>query len=248
MEIDINCDLGEGFGRYSSFNDAEIFPLISSCNVACGFHAGDPVVIYETIYKALLNNVKVGAHPSYPDLQGFGRRVIEMNADEIYSFVLYQICAVKGITEALGGTLNHVKPHGALYNYSANYAEVAEAIYKAIKRADPRLKVYGLPGSIHEVTARDTDLEFIPEGFGDRMYNSDGTLVPRSFRRAVLTIPKEVCEQVGNMVTNKKVITENGDNVSLKIKTICIHGDNENSISILRELNKYLDNSGIRVK
>ncbi len=246
--VDINCDLGEGFGNYNVSNEREIMHIISSCNIACGFHAGDPDVIVRTINLALENGVKIGAHPSYPDLQGFGRRVMEMGLDEVYNSVLYQVSALKGMVEALGGTLHHVKPHGALYNHSSQNMELTEAIFSSVKQIDPHLRVYGLPNSSHQIAAINLGLPFVAEGFGDRKYAENGHLVSRKIEGSVLHDSKDVFEQIHSMVTKQEISLQNGSSLQLKVDTICIHGDNPNSISILKYLKEELPRHGIFIK
>jgi len=175
MCIDLNCDLGESYGKMTSQYDEIIMPYLSSCNIACGFHSGDPMTIEHTIEMALQHDVAIGAHPSFPDLQGFGRRVMHIPQAELTAIIRYQISALKGMTEALGGTLHHVKPHGALYNFTAKNEAAAQAIIDATKSIDKKLIVYGLPDSFLEKKVKQADLFFAKEAFADRRY---GEIIP----------------------------------------------------------------------
>jgi UPF0271 protein len=246
--IDINCDLGEGFGIYKPVDDAALMKLISSCNIACGFHAGDPVLIRKTIDSALENQVKIGAHPSYPDLQGFGRRDMQLSEEELYTNVLYQVSALKGMVEALGGKMNHVKPHGALYNASARDEAISAPVYQAIFDVDPNLYVFGLPNSIHESVATKKGLKFIPEAFGDRRYLSTGALAPRSMDGAVINDLDNVSAQVVSIIRKGKVNTLDDQLFDIHAKTICIHSDTANSLDILKTLHTVLRSHKIEIK
>ncbi len=234
--IDINCDLGEGFGNYRIPDEKELLSVISSCNIACGFHAGDPVVISDTIQQALERNVKIGAHPSYPDLQGFGRRQMFMKPEELRTAMLYQVSALKGMVEAYGGRLSHVKPHGALYNHSAGDIEVAKIICGAIHQIDPDLAYMGMPNSCHQEAAKQLDHPFRREGFGDRKYNDDGMLVSRTIRGSVLDSPEDVAAQIIRMVIDQEVETATNKKIKMEVDTICIHGDNPEALQILAHL------------
>ena len=248
FSVDINCDLGEGFGNYKISNEKEILPLISSCNIACGFHAGDPDVISETIQLAIQNNVKIGAHPSYPDLQGFGRRKMYMKPEELRASMLYQVSAVKGMVESFGGKINHVKPHGALYNYAAKDFDTANIICEAIRQIDKELIYMGMPNSCHQEAAQKLDHPFRREGFGDRKYDEEGMLVSRSLRGSVLNGPKEVSDQIVQMVVEHKVTTISGKEIELEVDSICIHGDNPNVLDILNHLHIELSKHDITIK
>lgn len=247
MHIDINCDLGESFGNYTIGNDALLMPYISSANIACGFHAGDPMVIEKTVQLALQNNVKIGAHPGYPDLQGFGRRSMKMPAQEIKSMMVYQIAALKGITESLGGKLHHVKPHGALYNDAVDNSDIAQAIVESVIQIDPSLKLVALAGSqIHDI-AKKPNLATIREVFADRAYLPNGSLVPRSQAGAVIHDPEESKKRVLQMVTEGKVAANNKELIDIKAETICIHGDNPSAVEMAKSLYNFLIGNGIKV-
>lgn len=234
-KIDINCDLGEGLGIAK---DEEIMNYITSCNIACGFHAGNPSIIIKSIKAALASSVKVGAHPSYYDLQGFGRRNIDISTNETYEIVLYQVSALEGMTKALGGTLNHVKLHGALYNFTAISYDHCSAAFEAVLSINPQLYVYGLPNTYHQKVALEFGLKFLKEGFADRMYQSDGRLLPRSIIGALIENTDQVVNQSLNMVNNQFVICNTGETIDMKIDTLCFHGDH---VHVLENLNKTIN-------
>lgn len=236
MEIDINCDMGESYGQFFVGNDALIFPYITSCNVACGFHGGDPLHIEHTIKGALDHGVQLGVHPSYPDLQGFGRRKIKMKAEELKAVIKYQIAAVKGMAESLGGKLMYVKPHGALYNEMTVNETEALTVIEAIREVAPQLALMGLAGSMLEQTAEKSDMVFIPEAFADRRYEADGTLVSRSKEEAVIKDPELAVRQVLSIVRHKVVETVEGTTIPIHARSICIHGDNTAAVAILKTL------------
>jgi UPF0271 protein len=243
--IDINCDMGESFGNYTIGNDNEIFPHITSCNVACGFHAGDPIHIENTIKSALKHNVRVGAHPGYPDLAGFGRRKMNIPFNELVSIVKYQIAALKSLTESHGGNLDYVKPHGALYNSAAKSKNESKAIVNAILNLDPELKFMGLAGSVMETVAKELGVEFIPEAFADRKYGEDGFLLPRSVPGSVINDADEAASQVLIIVNDRKLVTITGTIKEVNAKSICIHGDNPSAVSILKRISEMFDVHGI---
>jgi len=245
--IDINADIGESFGRFTIGNDQELLKYISSANIACGFHAGDPLVIRNTVINSLKLNVSVGAHPGYPDLQGFGRRAINMSSEEIVAMTIYQVGALKSIVEAEGGRLNHVKAHGALYNSAANDTNIAEAIAQAIFRVDGSLIMFGLPGSCLQKAAEKFNLRFAGEAFADRAYNDDGTLVARNMSGAVITNEAECIKQVSRMIFDNIVITITGKKIKISPDTICLHGDNEHAVQLASELKKNLESSGVAI-
>jgi 5-oxoprolinase (ATP-hydrolysing) subunit A len=248
FSIDLNCDMGESFGAWTMGNDAALMDYVSSVNIACGFHAGDPSVIRKTIETAIVKKVKIGAHPSFPDLQGFGRREIKMPANEIFDVVLYQVSAVKGICEALGARLNHVKPHGALYNTAAKNAEIAAAIAEAVKKIDENLVFYGLSGSSLISEAGKLGLRTASEVFADRTYQTDGTLTPRSESNALIEDSKQSIAQVLEMIFDQKVTATNGEKITLKAETVCIHGDGKNALEFARLINAELTKCGITIE
>ena len=248
MNIDINCDMGESYGRFKIGNDKEIMPLVSSCNIACGFHAGDPMHIEETIKLALKHDVAIGAHPSYPDLAGFGRRKMQINAEELTALVKYQIVALKGLTESLGGKVAYVKPHGALYNSAADHEEEAKAICMAIQAIDPNLMLMGLAGSTMESVAESAHIAFIREAFADRRYTPEGRLMSRKLDNAVINNANEAAHQVIGICTKNEVIASNSASIAIVADSICIHGDNPGAIDILKAIHKSARDHGISIQ
>ncbi len=241
LKIDINCDMGESFGNYIIGNDEAIFPHIDSCNIACGIHAGDPYHIERTIDLAIENNTRIGAHPGYPDLQGFGRRVIPMNQSELSSYIKYQVSALKGMVESKGAKLSYVKPHGALYNEIANNEEVARTVYSAIKAIDNSLAVMGLAGSHVSGILEEMELTYIPEAFADRQYEADGKLRNRSLPQAVIHDGNKAADQVISIAKEGKAYSLEGLEVKLEAESFCIHGDNPAAVEILQEIrNRFL--------
>lgn len=246
--IDLNCDMGESFGAWRMGCDAELMNYVSSVNVACGFHAGDASVMRETVEKAIEKNVAIGAHPSFPDLQGFGRRAMKMSADEIFDSVLYQVSALKGICEAFGARLHHVKPHGALYNQAAQDPTIAAAIVKAVKAIDEKLIFYGLSGSCLIDEAEKHGLKSASEVFADRSYQADGSLTPRTEPNALITDTEQAISQVLQMINLQSVTTLSGETIPIKAETICIHGDGENALEFARTISEKLIERGIEVR
>lgn len=239
--------MGESFGAWRMGRDAELMDYVSSINVACGFHAGDPTVIAETIKTALKKGVSVGAHPSYPDLQGFGRREMALSPEEVFDIVLYQIAAVKGICEAYGIKLHHVKPHGALYNRAAKDPALAKAIVKAVKTLDKNLVFYGLAGSHLISEAEKIGLKTASEVFADRTYQPDGTLTPRTEPGALIENAERAVAQVLEMVKDQTVTAVGGEKISIKADTVCIHGDTPQAPEFARTIRERLIKNGIEV-
>jgi UPF0271 protein len=248
MHIDINCDMGESHGNRIVGNDAAIMPYISSANIACGFHGGDPVVMRETILLAMKHGVAVGAHPSYPDLEGFGRRDMNLPPSEVHALVQYQVGAIKAMAEACGGRLHHVKAHGALYNAAARDEALSAAIVQAVHEIDPRLILYGLAGSATIRVAQAMGLPVAEEVFADRSYQADGSLTPRSQAGAMLEDAASATAQVLRMVKEGMVTAMNGRSVPLRADTICIHGDGPQAATIAPSLHEALASAGITVK
>ena len=248
FSIDLNCDMGESFGAWQMGNDAALMDFVSSVSVACGFHAGDASVIRQTVETAVSKNVAVGAHPSFPDLQGFGRREIKMSAAEVFDIVLYQIAAVKGICEASGAKLHHVKPHGALYNQAAKDANLAEAIAKAVKAIDGDLILYGLAGSFLISEAEKLGLKTASEVFADRTYQADGSLTPRTKPNALIENTEKAVAQVLQMISEKSVTTTDGEKISLLAETVCIHGDGAHALEFAKTINAKLKAQGVRIE
>ncbi|MBD8026381.1 LamB/YcsF family protein [Ureibacillus sp. Re31] len=240
LTIDLNCDLGESFGVYKIGNDKEMMKYVSSVNVACGFHAGDASTMRKTVSLALEEGVAIGAHPGFPDLQGFGRREMNISPAEIYDITLYQISALKGFIEAEGGSLHHVKPHGALYNLAATNGEVAEAIARAIFHLDKQLILYGLAGSRLISEGKKLGLQIANEGFVDRTYTSQGQLTPRTDSNATITSEELAFKQAMKMVKEQKVVSITGEEVFVEVNTICIHGDGEKAVEFAKMLKRQL--------
>jgi UPF0271 protein len=247
MRIDLNCDLGESFGAYTLGNDAALMPLITSANIACGFHAGDPQVMARTVRLALQHHVAIGAHPGFPDLVGFGRRALDAAPEEIENDVLYQIGALAAFARAEGARLVHVKPHGALYNLAATRFPLADAIARAVARFDANLILVGQPNSMLERAAREHNLRFAREGFADRAYNRDGTLRSRREPDAVIREPARAAEQALQMVRAQTVTTPEGETIAMPVDTLCIHGDSPHAIEIARAVREALQRNGVRV-
>ncbi len=248
MSIDLNCDMGESLGAWRMGNDAEIMPFISSANIACGFHAGDPDVIRKTIDLAAEHGVAVGAHPSYPDIQGFGRRSMKVSPSEVYNLVIYQVSALKGIAEVAGTRLHHVKPHGALYNDAAVNKDLSEAIAEAVKACDAGLVLYGLSGSFLVSAAKEKGLKAANEVFSDRTYEDDGTLTPRSKHNALITNPDAAVGQVSEMIRDGVVTAASGARISIDADTVCIHGDGANAPALAKLISEKLVEAGIEIK
>lgn len=248
MQIDLNCDMGEGFGRYVLGNDEAAMPFVSSVNVACGFHASDPSTMRRTVRLAKEWNVAVGAHPSFPDRVGFGRREMSASPAEIRDDVIYQVGALLAFCKAEGVPLRHVKPHGALYNLAARDIEVATAIAVAVRSVDPSLHLVGLCGSAMAAAAREEGLNFAAEAFADRGYRKDGRLVSRKEHGAVLDDPEVVAERVVRMVRDGEVITVDGTGISIVPKTVCVHGDTPGAVALLRAIRRRLEMEKIGVK
>ena len=248
LSIDLNCDMGESFGAWTMGNDAALMDFVSSVNIACGFHAGDASVIRKTVETAIEKDVAIGAHPSFPDLQGFGRREMKMSAVEIFDIVLYQVAALKGICEAFGGRLHHVKPHGALYNQAAKNADLSAAICEAVKKIDKNLILYGLSGSFLIKKAEKLGLKSASEVFADRSYQIDGSLTPRSQPNALIKDTETAAAQVLQMIRTGNVTTVSAETIVIKAETVCIHGDGENALEFARTIRAELEKNEIKIQ
>ncbi|HHW63305.1 MAG TPA: LamB/YcsF family protein [Rhodocyclaceae bacterium] len=247
FKVDLNCDMGEAFGAYRLGPDAEIMPLISSANIACGWHAGDPRVMRQSVQLALQHGVGIGAHPGYPDLLGFGRRNLALSPADMKDYVLYQMGALAAFVRALGGQLRHVKAHGAMYNQAAADPRLARALVEAIAEFDESLVVVGLANSPVLTEAADLGLRTASEVFADRAYLPNGALVPRSEPGAVLHDPAEVAARVVSMIKEGRVQANNGQWVELRADTICVHGDTPEALQHLQALRQALAEAGIEV-
>lgn len=246
--IDLNCDLGEGFEDYKTGNVQDLIALVSSVNIACGFHAGGPSLMRKTVRLALQYGVSIGAHPGLPDREGFGRRVMKISPEEVYEIVLYQTGALWAIVKAEGGSLRHVKPHGALYNMAATDADLAAAIAEAIYKTDPELTLYGLSGSRLPEAAENAGLKAAHEVFADRAYTAEGTLAPRQQEGALLKDEFSVTRQVLQMVREGKVRSIEGKDIFIKADTLCIHGDHPGAPEFARKIRQILEREGIRIR
>jgi UPF0271 protein len=245
---DLNCDMGEGYGAWSMGSDAAIMPFVSSVNVACGFHAGDPATMKRTVKLALQHNVHIGAHPGLPDLQGFGRREMSVTAEEAYDMVVYQIGALNAFVKSEGGVLHHVKPHGALYNMAAVNSGLSDAIAEGIYKVDPALTLYGLSGSELIRSGKKIGLQVANEVFADRTYQQSGTLTPRRDPNALITSHGEALAQVLKMVKEGKVNTQQGTEVEIQADTICLHGDGASPLEFAQQIYHTFEQEGIRLK
>ena len=244
VKIDLNCDLGESFGRYTLGEDAAMMALVTSANVACGFHAGDFRVMGKTALLAAEYGVSFGAHPGYPDLQGFGRREMTFSPEEIRDLVTYQLGALAGFARAAGIPMVHVKPHGALYNQSVKSSAIAEAIAKAVKVFDPGLILVGLAGSLSVTAGREAGLRVASEGFPDRAYLPDGQLMPRSQAGSVLTDPDAVAAKALRLVNEGIIISGR----QITIDTLCLHGDNPRAVENAKAVRRTLEADGIVIE
>ncbi len=240
ISVDLNCDMGESFGSWKMGRDSDLMDYVSSVNIACGFHAGDPSVMRKTVETAIAKRVAIGAHPGYPDLQGFGRRSMSLSPQEVFDAVLYQVAALKGICEASGAKLHHVKPHGALYNQAAKDQMLARSIVEAVRKIDASLVVYGLAGSFLVSEAEEFGLRAASEAFADRTYQSDGSLTPRSMANALISNADVAAGQVLQMVKEHTVEAANGEIIPIKADTICIHGDGEHAVEFARAIRNIL--------
>lgn len=248
MEIDLNADVGESFGAYTLGQDADLIPLITSANIACGFHAGDPGVMRATVALAREHGVAVGAHPGFPDLVGFGRRELKATPAEIENAVAYQIGALAGIGAAEGVRLQHVKAHGALYNMAVRDRTIADAVARATALVDRTLILLGLPDSQLIAAGRNAGLRTAAEGFADRAYQPDGTLVPRGHANAVIEDAETVVHRAITMARDRSIVAANGSPVRLDVETICVHGDTPGAAALAARIREALRTAGIVVK
>lgn len=245
--IDLNSDLGESFGAYTLGNDEAVLGSVSSANVACGFHAGDPVVLLKTVKAAKEASVAVGAHPGHPDLVGFGRRTLACSPEEAYASTLYQIGAVQAACRAQGMTLQHVKPHGALYNQAAKDPALAKAIAEAVRDAGEDIILLGLANSAFESAAREAGIPFAAEAFADRAYEPDGNLVSRKKEGAVIHDADLAARRVIQMATEGTVTAADGSLISMKPQSICLHGDTPEAVEMASAIRKALEEAGVKV-
>jgi UPF0271 protein len=248
LTVDLNCDVGESFGAYTLGNDAEILDYVTSANIACGFHAGDPPTMRQTVRLAAEKHVAIGAHPGLPDLVGFGRRAMEISPQDAQDLVMYQVGALLAFVRAEGVALGHVKPHGALYNMAARNAALARAIAEAVRRVDPQLVLVGLSGSELVKAGASAGLATASEVFADRTYQSDGSLTARQRPGAMVTDPVEAARRVIGMVERGRVASEQGTEVAVRADTVCVHGDTPDAVAYVRAIRQQLAAVGIAVK
>lgn len=246
--IDLNCDLGESFGAYTIGMDAQVIPYVTSANVACGFHAGDAVVMERTVALCKASGAAVGAHPGLPDLQGFGRRVMKISPAEAGAFVTYQVGALKAFCDAAGVPLHHVKPHGALYNMAGRDRELADAIARAVQSAAPGAVLLALSGSEMVRAAQAIGLPVASEVFADRGYRPDGSLVPRGTPGAMIEDEDEAIARVIRMVKEGKVRACDGTDIAIRADSVCVHGDGPKALAFVQKISAALPASGVEVK
>ncbi|MDR1049444.1 MAG: LamB/YcsF family protein [Synergistaceae bacterium] len=246
--IDLNSDLGESFGAWTMGMDAEVMSHISSSNIACGWHAGDAEVMVKTVRAAKVKGVAAGAHPGYPDLLGFGRRNMACTADELYAYTLYQVGALKSICASEGLELQHVKPHGAMYNQAAKDPKLAEAIVRAVKNAGKGIILLGLANSAFEEACAGLGVPFASEAFADRGYMPDGSLVPRGRPGAFIHDPDEAAARMVKLVKEGTVVTSDGQTVELKAHSICMHGDSPEAVKMAETVRAAMEKNGVAVK
>jgi UPF0271 protein len=246
-KVDLNSDLGESFGAYTIGNDEKVLEVISSANIGCGFHAGDPDVMRKTVQLALKNKTAIGAHPGFPDLAGFGRRNLAVSPGEAYALMVYQIGALDAFVRSEGGRMQHVKPHGALYNMAATDEALAEALAEAVYKVNPELIFFGLSGSQMIKKAQKLGLKTAEEVFADRSYQDNGTLTPRKQPNAMITSDDEALAQVLRMVKEGTVKTVSGAVIPIRADTVCVHGDGEHALLFSKRIRDTLAAEGVTV-
>lgn len=246
--IDINCDMGESFGNYKLGNDAEILKYVTSANIACGFHAGDPATMRKTVRLALENNVGIGVHPGLQDLIGFGRRNMDISPEEAYDLVVYQIGALSAFVKAEGGKIQHVKAHGALYNMAAKNKDLSEGIAKAVYDVDPDLILFGLANGELVKAGERIGLRTASEVFADRTYQEDGSLTSRRQADSMIEDDDEAVQQVIRMAKEQKVMTRQNVDIDIVSDTVCIHGDGPHALTFAKKIRSTLEQSGIEVR
>jgi UPF0271 protein len=246
--LDLNSDLGEGYGRWTLGDDAAMLEVVTSANIACGFHAGDPATIDRTVRAAVERGVAVGAQVSYPDLVGFGRREIDLPPGDLTADVLYQLGALEAFAKAAGSRVRSVKPHGALYNRVARDPVQAAAVVEAIRRYDPALPLLTLPGSAAAAAAAEAGVQAVGEGFADRAYTGEGRLVSRREPGAVLDDPGRVAARAARMATEGRVGTVDGGEVAVAVRSLCVHGDTPGAVELARAVRAALEAAGVALE
>jgi 5-oxoprolinase (ATP-hydrolysing) subunit A len=245
--MDLNSDLGEGFGAWRLGDDEALLELVSSANIACGFHAGDPRTLFGTCEAAVGRGVVIGAQVGYRDLPGFGRRFIDYESADLTADVIYQLGALDGLARAAGDRVLYVKPHGALYNAIVHHEQQAAAVVDAVRRYDPDLPVLGLPGSVFLSLAEDAGLRTVREAFADRAYNPDGTLVSRREKGALLHDPAEVADRMLTLVTGHTLTAIDGTTIKIDAESLCVHGDSPGAVAMARAVHTRLVDAGVRI-
>ena len=248
MSVDLNADLGESFGMWKLGDDDAMLDVVTSANVACGFHAGDPALLVRTCRAAAERGVRIGAQVSYRDLAGFGRRFIDTDPEDLKAEVIYQIGALQAIARVAGSTVSYVKPHGALYNAIVTHHDQARAVAAAVHAVDPSLPVLGLAGSVFFTEAAELGLRTVPEAFADRAYRSDGQLVSRRMPNAVLHDVDEIADRVSSMVTSRRVAAADGSMIPITVESVCVHGDSPGAVQIANSVRERLKADGVDLK
>ena len=247
--VDLNSDMGESFGVYKLGDDAAMLAIVSSANVACGFHAGDPLVMHETVRTAKVNGVAVGAHPGFRDLWGFGRRpIMGEPPEDVAKEVVYQIGALQAIARSVGHRMSHVKTHGSLGNLIAVDEAMADGVARAIRDADPEAIFVVMPGTAMERAGQRHNLRMAREIYADRTYQDDGTLTSRKQPGAVLHDPEEAAKRVLAMVRERAIVSVSGKHVPVSIDTVCVHGDNPEAVAMARRVREVLEADGVRIR
>ena len=245
--IDLNADLGEGFGAWRLGDDEAMLDVVTSANIACGFHAGDPALLRRTCTAAAQRGIRIGAQVGYRDLAGFGRRFIDVAPEDLSADVIYQIGALQALAHAAGSAVSYVKPHGALYNTIVSNHDQAHAVAEAVHAVDPSLPVLGLSGSVFFAEAQELGLRTVPEAFADRSYRADGQLVSRRQRNAVLNDPAEIADRVASMVNAGRVAAVDGSTIPITVESICVHGDSPGAVQIANAVRDRLVAAGVEV-
>jgi 5-oxoprolinase (ATP-hydrolysing) subunit A len=247
VRIDLNADVGESLGPWPMGDDARLIPLVSSVNVACGFHAGDPLTIQRTVATAVAHGIAIGAHPGYPDLVGFGRRELDMTAEDLEASIVYQVGAVAAFARAMGSEVRHVKAHGALYNRAARDPSVAASVARAIRSMSPDLILVGLAGSAMLEAGAEAGLAVAAEAFADRAYEPDGSLRSRRLEGAILPTPEAAAAQALAIARDGRVRAYDGTDLAVRADTICIHGDTSGAVDVARAVRTALESAGIEI-
>lgn len=248
LTLDLNCDMGESFGAWTMGNDTAIMPFVSSANIACGYHAGDPATMRETVACAIAHGVAIGVHPGLPDLQGFGRRIMQITEQQAYDMTVVQIGTLAAVAASQGARLNHVKAHGMLYNMAVKDRALARGLARAVHDVDKSLVFFGLAGSVMVEEAQALGLRTASEVFGDRSYQADGSLTARNLPGAMITDVNKSIEQVLRMVQERTIIAQDGTRVTVQADTLCLHGDQPDAVEFAKAIRKALKEADIAIK